>query len=55
MIYNIELSLVLYRKPPTKSPGLIHFRKHFLWVNYGGLIHREAYTRGRGLIVGGLQ
>jgi hypothetical protein len=40
---------VIYRKPPTISPGLIYFRKRFLMGLYkgGGL-----YTGGGGLIHG---
>ena len=32
---------MIYRKPPTKSPGLIFFRKRFLMSLYkgGGLIY----------------
>ena len=36
---------ILYRKPPTISPGLIYFRKRFLMGLYkGGLIYGWAYT-----------
>jgi hypothetical protein len=36
---------VIYRKPPTISPGLIYFRKRFLMGLYkGGLIYGCAYT-----------
>ena len=36
-----------YRKPPTKSPGLIYFRKRFLMGLYkGGLIQGWAYIYG---------
>jgi hypothetical protein len=37
---------LLYRKPPTISPGLIYFRKRFLMGLYkGGLIYGWAYIR----------
>ena len=36
---------MIYRKPPTISPGLIYFRKRFLMGLYkGGLIYGWAYT-----------
>jgi hypothetical protein len=38
-------SLKNYRKPPTKSPGLIYFRKRFLMGLYkGGLIHGRSFV-----------
>jgi hypothetical protein len=36
---------IIYRKPPTISPGLIYFRKRFLMGLYkGGLIYEGANT-----------
>ena len=41
----VILITVVYRKPPTISPGLIYFRKRFLMGLYkGGLIYGWAYT-----------
>jgi hypothetical protein len=40
-----------YRKPPSISPGLIHFRKRFLMGLYqGGLIYGEAF-HGRSFVL----
>ena len=38
--------LIIYRKPPTISPGLIYFRKRFLMGLYkgGGLIHGRSFV-----------
>jgi hypothetical protein len=42
--------IVIYRKPPTISPGLIYFRKRFLTglykggLIYGGLIHGRSFV-----------
>jgi hypothetical protein len=39
------LMIIIYRKPPTISPGLIYFRKRFLMGLYkDGLIYGRAYT-----------
>ena len=42
---------LIYRKPPTISPGLIYFRKRFLMglykgggLIYGGLIHGRSFV-----------
>ena len=38
--------IIIYRKPPNISPGLIFVRKHFLVGLYmGGLIYGRAYIR----------
>ena len=46
--YQAEMLIparLIYRKPPTISPGLIYFRKRFLMGLYkGGLIYGGAYT-----------
>ena len=39
---DVSLSGIVYRKPPTISPGLIYFRKRFLMGLYNG----GAYIRG---------
>jgi hypothetical protein len=43
---------LVYRKPPTISPGLIYFRKRFLMGLYkGGLIYGGGLIHGRSFVL----